>query len=194
MNGDLRPMTPIPAPLARRLAVSERLGARPYLVGLWIAGGVAFLVVYANHDHLGYLDNPPVTARVAEACRTLTADLAGRSHVSTTDRSAVAEAVRSENRAVDAMVRSVEALGHDALAQDDPALGWLADWEAVIALRETYAADLVAGRAASVVLPLKDGIPISRRDPGARESSGSVSGRHTGGSARGWGGCDARGW
>lgn len=168
VNGDLRPMTPIPAPLARRLAVIERLGARPYLVGLiavglWIGGGVALLAVYANHDQLGYLDNPPVTSRVAEACRTLTADLAGRSHVSTTDRSAVAEAVRSENRAVDAMVRSVEALGHDALAQDDPALGWLADWEAVIALRETYAADLVAGRAASVVLPLKDGIPISRR-------------------------------
>lgn len=171
MSDGFEPMPPVPAPFARRVGFLERLGARPYLValiavGLWIGLWVAFLVVYANQDHLGYLNSVPVRNRVAEACRTLSADLAGQTSpaaASTTDPTTAAEAIRSENRTVGVMTRSVEALGQDTLAGDDPALPWLADWDTVVQLREEYAANLLAGKPARLVLPTKDGIPISWR-------------------------------
>lgn len=63
-------------------------------------------------------------------------------------------AMDAENAAVERVVRQMRALGSQRLADDPPALDWVGDWEALVAARERYATDLVAGRPATFDMPV----------------------------------------
>lgn len=122
-------------------------------VGLWR---------YANADHLGILDDPPVTDRAAAACRTL------QDAVADVAPGPPSDTIRAEDAAIDDLVASMEQLGDRRLHGDDPAEAWVADWRMLRDLRERYADELAAGHDAAFVLPTVDGIPITSRmrDPG----------------------------
>lgn len=93
---------------------------------LWVAGPF----VFAGHDDPTALDSGPVRRAVTAGCTRLRADLAALA-----PGTAVADRAESENRAVEAMVSAVRALGPSALAHDIPVELWLADWDLIVATR-----------------------------------------------------------
>jgi hypothetical protein len=137
-----------------------------------VAGFVAVSIVgmweYANVDHLGILDSPDVVNRASQACATMAEQIAAIPQPLPGDATGEVGAIRAQDQALGRLVTSMEALGQDRLSHDHPAQPWIADWQTLIRLRETYADDLAAGRHPTLVIPTIDGYPITHRmsDPG----------------------------
>ena len=93
---------------------------------LWSLGPL----VFAGHDDPTAIDSKPVRRTVLAACTRLRADLAA-----VPAGLAVPDRAEAENRAVEQLLAGVRALGHDALAHDDPVEQWLGDWETIVADR-----------------------------------------------------------
>ncbi len=93
---------------------------------LWVIGPI----VFAGHDDPTALDSGPVRKTVLAACKQLRTDVdALPSGMARADRA------EAENRAADALVGRVRALGPDRLAHDTPVEQWLGDWEQIVAAR-----------------------------------------------------------
>lgn len=154
-----------PAPSGRGNAGWWALGA--VLVVVIAVGGIvvscAGLWMYANHDRLELIDNPPVSEVAESACATMRATVAAKAAPPGAPVDARARSIREQNAAVTAMVAQVRDLGRDLLADDRPTDAWLADWETLVGARERYAADLVAGRRPHFVVPTADGRPLTER-------------------------------
>ena len=129
------------------------------IVGLW---------EYANADHLGILDIPDVVNRASQACATMAQQVAAIPQPLPGDVTGEVRTIRAQDQALGRLVTSMKALGQDRLSHDHPALPWIADWQTLIQLRETYADDLAAGHDPTLVIPTIDGFPITHRmsDPG----------------------------
>ena len=117
---------------------------------------------YMNADHLGIIDDPAVSGPATAACAKLAAA------VDTVPPGPAARVIHEQDDAIGDLIATMEALGHERLQGDHPALGWVQDWRDLRTLRETYADELEAGGQATFTLPTVDGIPISSRmsDPG----------------------------
>jgi hypothetical protein len=94
--------------------------------GLWAIGPF----VFAGHDDPTAIDSKPVRRAVAAACTQLRVDLAA-----VPNGIGVADRAEAENRAVEALVARVRAVGPDALRHDQPTEQWLGDWEQIVAAR-----------------------------------------------------------
>ncbi len=94
--------------------------------GLWAIGPF----VFAGHDDPTAIDSKPVRRAVSAACTQLHADLAALPA-----GMAPAPRAEAENRAVEALVARVRAVGPDALRHDQPTEQWLGDWESIVAAR-----------------------------------------------------------
>ena len=115
------------------------------LGGLWAIGPY----VFAGHDDPSVIDSRPVHDTALAACTELRARLAGLPAGGDPE---------AENRAVEAMVSRIRALGPAALAKDVPVEQWLGDWERLVAARR----QAVAGGTPFSV-PRIDGEPINLR-------------------------------
>ena len=124
---------------------------------------VAGLWRYANADHLGILDDPDVSNHAALACTTMAQQIAAIPQAPPGDVTGEVGVIRAQDQALTSLVTSMQALGQDRLSHDDPALLWIADWQTLIHLRETYADDLAADRHPTLVIPIVDGYPITHR-------------------------------
>jgi hypothetical protein len=113
---------------------------------LWTVGPYLF----GDRDHAESIDSRPVHDAALAACKGLRTALesvppgAGRSE--------------AENRAVEAMVARVRALGPEALRRDVPTESWLADWERLVEARRRAATS-----GGKLALPEAGGAPITRR-------------------------------
>ncbi len=128
--------------------------------GLW---------AYANTDHLGILDDPVVTIAADKACAALQSDTAANTVPKGASAAAIANSIRAQDVGIERLIATMRRLGDDRLEGDHPAVKWLADWETLARVRETYADTLVAGNKPQLVPPNVDGIPISRRMSEAAE-------------------------
>jgi hypothetical protein len=117
--------------------------------GLWVIGPI----VFAGHDDPTAIDNKTVRTTVAAACTQLRADLAA-----VPQDLAPGERAEAENRAADALVGRIRALGPDMLAKDVPVDRWLADWEQIVATRRQAVRE---GK--HFALPMVEGTPINVR-------------------------------
>ena len=124
------------------------------IVGLWR---------YANADHLGILDDPDVVNRASLACATMAQQIAAIPQQQPGDVTGEVGAIRTQDQALSSLVASMQALGQDRLNHDHPAQLWIADWQTLIRVRETYADDLAAGHHPTLVIPIVDGYPITHR-------------------------------
>ena len=123
-------------------------------IGLWR---------YANHDSVGLVDDPRISSTADSACSAMTrAVQEAASPPGATDAVRV-RAIREQNTAVAAMIRTIRALGVDRLANDHPMLLWLADWQTLVDRRARYADSLASGRHVPFVVPAADGRPITDR-------------------------------
>jgi hypothetical protein len=68
------------------------------------------------------------------------------------------------NTAIGELVRGIEALGASKLADDDPALEWVADWQRLAAARAAYADRVGESSTGLFRIPqTDDGFPITQR-------------------------------
>ena len=104
---------------------------------LWVIGPY----VFAGRDDPESLDSRPVREAAEAACTEMRAAV----------DAAPGDAAAAE-RAAEAMVARLRALGPEVLADDHPAEAWLADWHR-----------LLAARRAGDPVPEEDGVPIHRR-------------------------------
>lgn len=116
---------------------------------LWAAGPIFF----AGGDDPTAFDSRPVRETVAAACTQLRDDLGA-----VPAGMAPAERAEAENRAVEQFLARIRALGPDALAADNPAGRWLADWDRILAARRQAVRE---GR--TFATPVEDGAPINVR-------------------------------
>jgi hypothetical protein len=125
------PPTPPAEPEEPNTARSRRVTALVLVVSglvaaLWVIGPYWF----AGKDDPTAIDSKPVREAVDAGCARLRADVdavpAGL---------APAERAEAQNRAVEAFVGSVRALGPEALEGDAPVEDWLADWDRIVAGR-----------------------------------------------------------
>lgn len=112
------------------------------------------------HDHRS-LDDPLIVEAAARGCgrlATLLADADG-------DGDDVELRVAAGNAAIATLVDDVEALGRERLADDDPALDWIADWQRLAEARAAFAQASAGGDANAAVFeaPTTDGFPITER-------------------------------
>lgn len=112
-------------------------GGSLVVAALWVVGPF----VFADRDDTESLDTRAVREAAEAACTEMRAAVDGAGG----DEEAA-------NRAAEAMVARLRALGPETLGDDRPAEAWLADWEA-----------LIAARRAGEPVPLEDGVPIHRR-------------------------------
>lgn len=122
------------------------------------------LRIYANADHLGVYDDPAVIERVEAACAELNESVEAMGPApATEDSRAVVQWMERQDDAMRALTADVRSLGQSRLEDDHPAIFWLEDWDTLLQLRQTYAADLVAGRSARLEIPRQDGVPFTER-------------------------------
>ncbi|HZC25857.1 MAG TPA: hypothetical protein VE287_02470 [Actinopolymorphaceae bacterium] len=160
------PMAAPTPPHPRRRTTAARIA---YLVVA--ALGCAVLVsfglgiwAYATKDRVETLDDSTVVETADRACATMTVAVQdGATPADYAPAEARADAIRQEDAAVRQMVGVMRTLGPERLDGDQPATAWLADWETLVRLREQFAADLLAGRPARLVLPTVDGYPLTHR-------------------------------
>lgn len=93
---------------------------------LWVGGPYFF----AGRDDPTAIDNKPVREAVESGCPALRDDLAA-----VPADLAPADRAEAQNRAVDAFVARVRAVGPEEIADDTPVDQWLADWELIVATR-----------------------------------------------------------
>ena len=125
---------------------------------LLIAGWLVSLWPYASHDHIDLLDDPAVGNTSYRACATLSTAL------SATERLSRPERITVGNIAIDDLVTTMNALGHDVLAGDQPSAAWIADWRRLQEARSDVAVALPVAPQTQLVVPLTpDGYPITRR-------------------------------
>jgi hypothetical protein len=104
----------------RRLHPAYWLIAIPVLL---IAGWLVSLWPFASHDHIDLLDDPAVANTADRACGTLSTALSATEGLSRPERITVG------NAAIDGLVTTMNALGHDVLVGDEPSAAWIADWQ-----------------------------------------------------------------
>lgn len=96
------------------------------VAALWVIGPYWF----EGRDDPTAIDSPPVRSTVEAGCTQLGQDLAAvPADLAPTERA------EAENRAVEAFVGKVRALGPEALGGDTPVEDWLADWDQIVAAR-----------------------------------------------------------
>lgn len=127
--------------------------------GLWVLG----LLVYANHDRPEFIDDPAVGQTMTAACRDMTVAADRAAAAPSSSVPVRVRAIRRQDQAMLDMVTRVRRLGHERLANDDPALPWLKDWETLVAARERYAQELASGGHPRLSIPTVNGTPITRR-------------------------------
>ena len=149
-------------PWVRRPMSAGAVLATVLLLGGVGTAGVVGLGMMGSADHLGILDSPPVEEQARAACDRLNAEIRSTAPVGPSANERV-QRIRDEDGAIVRLVSSMQSLGEETLADDDPAPYWVADWETLRSLRETYADDVAAGRPPSLVVPTKDDIPITVR-------------------------------
>jgi len=150
-----------PPPNRRQLVVI--LGCVLLLLGAGVSLPVIGLWRYANADHLGILDNPPVADRAAQACATMAREVAAIPPAAPGDTAGQVTVIRAQNQALEHVVTSMTDLGPELLSGDHPANQWIADWKTLIQLREDYADALAAGSEPTFEVPTVDGYPITHR-------------------------------
>jgi hypothetical protein len=144
--------------MANGVVPDRRRGRRVTILVIVLSGIVAALwvvgpMVFAGHDDPTAIDSRPVRRAVAAACTQLRADLATLpGGLNQRDRA------EAENRAVERLVASVRALGHETLARDVPAEQWLGDWEQIVAARRRAVRD-----GTRFAVPVAGGAPVNVR-------------------------------
>lgn len=122
---------------------------------------VASMVLYATasgeaHDIFS-LDDERIWAAAASGC----SKVAGALDAGSASRQ---EAILAGNEAIGDLINGMEAVGHDRLASDPPALDWIEDWRHLAAERAAFAAALADDPGATFPVPqTDDGHPISGR-------------------------------
>lgn len=130
------------------------------VVGL-IVGGIAVMALYIRatgeaHDARS-LDDARIREAAATGCSGITQALNGAG----ADRQ---ERIVAGNVAIDELVRGIEELDRSVLADDEPALDWVADWERLATEREAFGERLAGNSAARFKIPeTDDGYPITQR-------------------------------
>lgn len=108
------------------------------------------------HDYRR-LDDAQIRDAAAAGCLGVTQALSRESG----DRQ---ERIVGGNAAIDELVRGVEELGTRTLADDEPALDWIADWKHLAEARAAFADRLAGGSTAQFQIPqTADGFPITQR-------------------------------
>lgn len=151
--------------IAWRRRVPQRSSSRPLLIVLVFAGvivaGIGSMMLYIKatreaHDFRS-LDDTRIEDAAAAGCLGVTQALSDASG----DREA---RIANGNAAIDELVRGLEKLDASTLADDDPALEWVADWKRLAVARDAYADRLVENRTAQFQIPqTDDGFPITQR-------------------------------
>lgn len=108
------------------------------------------------HDVLS-LDDVAIRDAASNACAALVPVL-------TSEGTSRIDAIRAGNQAIEDLVVSMNALGHERLAADRPALDWIVDWESLATERKAFADRLEAGSTSPFEVPMTDdGYPITKR-------------------------------
>ena len=119
------------------------------VAALWVIGPF----VFAGRDDPTAIDSAPVRQTVDAGCTQLRADLEA-----VPTGLAPADRAEAQNRAVEAFVGRVRALGPEALGGDAPVEHWLADWDRIVSARRDA---LRAGTPFS--MPVVDNAPLQIR-------------------------------
>lgn len=133
------------------------------VTGLLVAGGLAAaLIVLGTEDFPGLIDDERLTDTIAAECKVMTSTVASMPLSGGTPDQA--RTIRSQNRAVEVMVRSVRSANAKEIRDDRPAEQWLDDWERLVEARADYARELLDDPRATLEVPLDpDGDEITER-------------------------------
>ena len=147
------------APVATPKIWRSRLGwAALALVLLAVATMTIFgFLAYVGHDRPELFDTTVVAERTEAACARLEMELMSPA-------GPAPQQVQAGNRAIDALIRDVRALGDPALEDDLPAVDWLGDWASLRDAGADLVRRLATDPAAKIALPqTEDGFPVTKR-------------------------------
>lgn len=134
------------------------------LIAVFLALSAFGLWSYSTADHLGIFNSLDVIETVESACLTMESEVSAVPPLSADARPQdLAQTIQAQNEALERLTATVRSLGQERLDADHPAQYWLSDWDTLIRLRAEYAANVEAGKPATLVIPEVDGIPITNR-------------------------------
>ena len=170
------PPAPMPGPMPSPPPQSTTSHGSRRTRWIWAVGSAAMVSVavvlglmlyglraYANADHLGVLDDPVVVTAADKACAVLQAEVKAGTVPKGASAPVVAGSIRAQDAGIERLIAAMRLLGTARLEGDHPANLWLADWETLARIRESYTDTLGAGDKPRFALPTVDGIPISQR-------------------------------
>jgi hypothetical protein len=132
---------------------------------LGVLAGSAMLtavIVLADDDYPGLIDDERLTATVATQCGLMTATVESIPPGGTPERRAAT--IADQNRAIQRMVESIRARRTAEIRDDRPAEQWLQDWDRLVEARRQFARALQRDPNASLEVPVDDdGVEITQR-------------------------------
>lgn len=140
-------------------------GARVTVVLALVAVGVALsrLWSFATSDNPALIGNPDIAAVASVACAQMRESTAAVAVGPSATLQQRVGAINAQDDAVMELVARMRWLGEARLASDQPAPGWVQDWERLVAARDAYARQLASGKPARLSLPTVDGRPLVDR-------------------------------
>lgn len=130
--------------------------------------GVAFIRSEPWQVASTYLDDWEILEVVETECGRMTEKVDGLTVTGTPQEQAAI--ILKQNEIVAVMLEHIREIDEEILAADEPALGWLADWDELLESRKAYAADVSSGASPEFEVPLDaDGDEIITRMDWASE-------------------------
>ncbi len=156
-----------PPPLSRWSLVAAIASV---VVGLLAFGGaMTYLVINADRDIPGFIDDPTVLEVAVEECRLMRSTIEGLPFDGTSSQRL--DSLADQNTAVQHMVDRIRSVRPKAGSADQPLERWLADWEALVSGRDRYIRQQRRGLDTPFRVPrTADGDPINERMDAAGEN------------------------
>jgi hypothetical protein len=149
-----------PPPVSRLWLVAAIVGG---VLGLGAVGGAfTYLGINADRDLPGFINDDQVLKVAVRECRLMTATVEGFPTDGT--HGDWLDVLDDQNTAVKRMVERIRSLESKVRKSDQPLDAWLADWESLVAGRETYLDQQRRGVDGTFRVPHShDGQPINER-------------------------------
>lgn len=146
----------------------ERWRAWAARLAVVVAAALVFVTLsrlwtFANADNPAVVERADITRAASAACARMRDSVAASAVAATAPISVRVGAINAQNDAVVELITTMEGLGEQQLAADQPAAQWLEDWQRLVTARDRYARSLAAGKPKPMVLPTIDGVGLVER-------------------------------
>jgi hypothetical protein len=140
-------------------------GAR---VAVVVAAVVVFVALsrlwsFANADDPDVVEQGGIARVASAACAQMRESAVAAAVASTQPVPRRVGAINAQNDAIVELVTTMQGLGDERLAADQPAAQWVEDWQRLVAVRDAYARSLAAGKPDPIQLPTIDGRTLVER-------------------------------